>query len=373
MKNKKIGFALLGCGRIAQKHAELICNHVEEAELVAVCDVIPERAQKFATKYHTKAYSSLKEMIAGSDRDIDVVSVLTPSGYHARNVVDIVQYKKHVVVEKPMALTLDDAEVMIHACDAAGVRLFVVKQNRYNYPVTKLKEAVDAGRFGRIVMGSARVRWCRDQSYYDQDDWRGSWLLDGGVMSNQAAHHIDLLNWLVGDVVSVFAYTSRQLVDIEAEDTGVALIKYANGAIGTIEATTAARPKDLEASISILGESGSAEISGFAVNEMRTWQFVEELDTDKEVLEKYRENPPNVYGFGHLEYLKHVVHAMQNEGAAMVDGLEGLKSLRIINAIYESAESGREVNLRFSPKFARLGQRKRRRRTDPPVDENFFL
>ena len=170
-----------------------------------------------------------------------------------------------------------------------------------------------------------------------------------------------------------FAYTSRQLVDIEAEDTGVALIKYANGAIGTIEATTAARPKDLEASISILGETGSAEISGFAVNEMRTWQFVEALQSDKEVLEKYRENPPNVYGFGHLEYLRHVVDAMQNEGAAMVDGLEGLKSLRIINAIYESAESGREVNLRFLPKFARLGQRKRRRRTDPPVNEDFFL
>jgi predicted dehydrogenase len=206
-------------------------------------------------------------------------------------------------------------------------------------------------------MGTVRVRWCRTQEYYDQAPWRGTWALDGGVFSNQASHHIDLLLWCLGEPESVFAKTTTRLVNIEAEDTGVAVIRFRSGALGIIEATTATRPKDLEGSISILGEKGAVEISGFAVNQMRTWNFADELPDDKEVLEKYRENPPNVYGFGHLSYLNNVVATLRNNSGALIDGLEGRKSLELISAIYESVETGREVALRFRPEHCRLGLR----------------
>ena len=206
-------------------------------------------------------------------------------------------------------------------------------------------------------MGSVRVRWCREQKYYDQDEWRGTWALDGGVLANQASHHIDLLTWLMGDVESVFAYTATQLVDIEADDTAVAVLKFVNGALGVIEATTATRPKDLEGSISIMGETGTVEIGGFAVNEMKTWNFLEPLDSDSEVLEKYCENPPNVYGFGHARYLTDVVEAIKSGKGGVVDGFEGLHSLVLINAIYESMSTGREVVLNFSGNRSPLGKK----------------
>jgi predicted dehydrogenase len=260
------------------------------------------------------------------------------------------------VVEKPMALTLDDADAMIRSCDAQGIKLFVIKQNLFNVPVVKLREALDAGRFGRLVLGTVRVRWCRKQGYYDQDAWRGTWALDGGVLSNQASHHVDLLEWMMGAVESVFAKATTALVDIEAEDTAVVLLKFRSGALGVIEATTAARPRDLEGSISLLGEHGTVEISGFAVNEMRTWQFTSELPGDGDVLEKFSVNPPNVYGFGHQAYYEHVVACIVSDRQHLVDGLEGRKSLELISAIYESIETGREVPLRFAPRKCRLGQ-----------------
>jgi predicted dehydrogenase len=265
-------------------------------------------------------------------------------------------YGKHIVVEKPMALTLPDADAMIRACDAARVKLFVVKQNRYNLPVQKLRAAVEEGRFGKLVLATVRVRWCRTQAYYDQDPWRGTWAQDGGVFSNQASHHVDLLEWMVGEVESVFAKSATALVNIEAEDTGVVVVKFANGALGLIEATTATRPKDLEGSISILGERGSVEIGGFAVNQMKTWNFSDPRAEDEEVVREYRENPPNVYGFGHVRYLRHVVDCIVSGSPALVDGLEGRKSLELISAIYESIETGREVFLRFAPRHGRLGR-----------------
>jgi predicted dehydrogenase len=293
-----------------------------------------------------------------SKEDCDVVCILSESGRHAEHCIDVVErFGKHVVVEKPMALTLDDADRMIETCDRAGVRLFVVKQNRYNIPVAKLREAVEAGRFGKMVMGTVRVRWTRDQAYYDQDAWRGTWALDGGVFSNQASHHIDLLEWFMGDVESVFARSATQLVDIEAEDTGVALLKFQSGALGIVEATTATRPRDLEGSITIMGEGGTVEIGGFAVNEMKVWQFGDELPEDADVISTYRSNPPNCYGFGHREYLKEVVESINQQAPALVDGLEGRRSLELINAIYESIETGREVSLRFHAEHCRLGEK----------------
>ena len=227
-----------------------------------------------------------------------------------KSTITVAKYKKHVVVEKPMALSLTDASSMIYACQHYGVKLFVVKQNRYNLPVLKLRESVLEKRFGKLVLGTVRVRWCRPQTYYDQASWRGTWAMDGGVFTNQASHHIDLLQWMMGDVESVFAKSTTRLVNIEAEDTGVVVIKFTNGALGVIEATTATRPRDLEGSISILGEKGSVEIGGFAVNKMKTWDFVEPVITDEKVLDDYSSNPPDVYGFGHLLYLKDVTDSI---------------------------------------------------------------
>jgi len=256
-----------------------------------------------------------------------------------------------------MALTLADADRMIAACDGAGVRLFVVKQNRFNVPVVQARAALKAGRFGRLVLGTVRVRWCRDQSYYDHDAWRGTWALDGGVLANQASHHVDMLSWFMGDVESVHARGVTALVDIEAEDTAVATLKFRSGALGVIEATGCARPKDMEGSLSILGSGGAVEIAGFAVNRIRTWQFVEPSAGDAEVMEKFSVNPPNVYGFGHQAYYEHVVDCLANGATALVDGHHGKQSLELIMALYESIASGREVALPLQVERCPLGRR----------------
>ncbi len=350
-----MNFALVGCGRIAKRHSELLgSNQITGAKLVAVCDIVPIKAEKIAKQFDVPSYLDMHEMMQSVD--IDVVVVLTESGNHAKHVIELSRYGKHIVVEKPMALTLDDADAMIKACDNSGCKLFVVKQNRFNVPVVKTREALEAGRFGKLVLGTVRVRWCRHQSYYDQDHWRGTWALDGGVLANQASHHIDLLEWMMGEVESVFAMSSTALVDIETEDTAVVALRFKNGALGLIEATTATRPVDLEGSLSILGEMGSVEIGGFAVNEMKVWNLIDNINEDKYVIKKYSVNPPDVYGFGHKEYYHHVVDGIENQSQHLVDGLVGRRSLELITAIYESIETGKEVKLRFSPNKCRLGK-----------------
>jgi UDP-N-acetyl-2-amino-2-deoxyglucuronate dehydrogenase len=351
-----IGIALVGCGRIAKRHAELLGRaQISGAHLAAVCDVRPERAATFGNQYSVPHFVDMHDMMKATK--LDAVAVLTESGLHAEHVVSLATYRRHIIVEKPMALTLVDADRMIRACDDAGVRLFVVKQNRFNVPVVKTREALEAGRFGRLVLGTVRVRWCRPQSYYDQDAWRGTWALDGGVLANQASHHVDLLEWMMGDVDSVSAYGTTRLARIEAEDTAVVTLRFASGALGVIEATTATRPTDLEGSLSILGEGGTVEISGFAVNEMRTWKFATPRPDDAEVMSRYSVNPPSVYGFGHQAYYEHVVDCLRNDRRQLVDGLEGRRSLELITAIYESIETGRAVQMRFAPSRCRLGLR----------------
>jgi predicted dehydrogenase len=351
-----LNFALVGCGRIAKRHSELLGHkQIANARLAAVCDIVKSKAEAIGTQFGVPAYVDMHEMM--QKEKVDVVVVLTESGLHAEQVIALSRYRKHIVVEKPMALSLADADQMIAACDKAGVKLFVVKQNRLNVPVVKMREALEAGRFGKLVMGTVRVRWCRPQSYYDLDKWRGTWALDGGVLTNQASHHIDLLEWMMGDVDSVFAMSRTALVNVETEDTAVVVLRFASGALGVIEATTATRPKDLEGSISVLGEGGTVVIGGFAVNEMLTWNFVKQQPGDEEVLKKYSVNPPSVYGFGHQAYYEHVVSSILNNTAQLVDGLAGRKSLELISAIYESVETGREVSLRFKPSRCRLGQR----------------
>lgn len=346
-------FALIGCGRIAKKHAEALAE-LENAELVSVCDIDEKKAKYYGEKYNIPYYTDYNKML--ENENIDVVNILTPSGLHAKHTIDVVQkYQKHIVCEKPMALRLEDADEMIRVCDEYGVKLFIVKQNRYNLPVQKLRQAVEDGRFGKMVLGTVRVRWCRTQDYYDSDDWRGTWELDGGCLTNQASHHIDLLEWMMGQPVEVSAKIATRLADVEVEDTGIAIIRFANGALGVVEATTAARPKDLEGSISILGEKGTVEISGFAVNEMKTWSFTDSTPDDEKVLNDFKEMPPNVYGFGHKRYLEHVIDCIRNNKKALVDGLEGRKSLELISAIYEAAETGETVRLRFKPNKCKLG------------------
>jgi predicted dehydrogenase len=362
-ESNSLGFALVGCGRISQKHAQVLGKgQLPDARLAAVCDVRPERADALSKQYGVPGFTDMHEMMRQLGSSIDVVSILTESGNHAKHCVELAPYQKHILVEKPMALTLDSADAMIRACDLHGIKLFVVKQNRWNVAVQKARKALDEGRFGKLVMGSVRVRWCRDQAYYDQDAWRGTWALDGGVFANQASHHLDLLMWMLGEPASVFAKSRTALVDIEAEDTGVAVVTFRNGAIGLIEATTATRPKDLEGSLSILGEKGSVVIEGFAVNQMKTWNFVDARPEDENVVKEFNESPPNVYGFGHAAAIRHVVDSIQNGTPALVDGLEGRKSLELMSAIYESIETGREIDLRFRPSLCRLGVEESRAR-----------
>jgi UDP-N-acetyl-2-amino-2-deoxyglucuronate dehydrogenase len=350
----KLRFALVGCGNIARKHAHVLHNYLDSAEIGAFVDLDQSRASEFSEKYGAPWFTSVGEMMRQLGDSIDVISVLTPSGAHCKNVLDVVQYGRPIVVEKPLALRLEDADRMIEACDAHGVKLFVVHQNRYNLPIQKTREALEQGRFGKLVLGTVRLRWTRDQAYYDSESWRGTWAHDGGVFMNQAVHHIDMLTWFMGNVESVRSMATTRLVKIEAEDTGVAILRFNSGALGVLEATTATRPKDLEGSISLLGETGSVVIGGFFMNELVTWNFADKKPEDEFVFERYGKNPQD---FGHNlgAYLSGVITSIQSKKAALVDGLEGRKSLELITAIYESIETSTDVQLRFRPKKCRLG------------------
>tara|TARA_A100000164_G_scaffold173681_1_gene154233 strand:- start:1186 stop:2202 length:1017 start_codon:yes stop_codon:yes gene_type:complete len=335
----KVG--LIGCGRISKKHSTILGdNLVDGIGLVAVCDIVKQKANKVAKKYNVRAYQSMNEMV--QKEEIDLILVLTESGNHSKNVIELSKYGKDIIVEKPMALSSEDAESMLKACRLNGVKLFVVKQNRFNNAVAYLKEAIDNKRLGKLFLGTVRVRWSRDQNYYDQDSWRGTYEMDGGVISNQASHHLDLLQWLIGPIDTVFAKSKTALAKIEAEDTAVVILKFKNGALGLIEATTAVRPIDLEGSISILGSKGSVVIGGFAVNKVISWNIAGENNVSLEHLD---ENPKDVYGFGHIKFYKEIVKTLKNDKTSLVDGEEGIKTVKLINAIYESIKKNKEVSL----------------------------
>lgn len=336
--------ALVGCGRISHRHAELLASgRVPGAVLVAVCDLRPERAMQVGELFDVPWFTDMHEMMAVVSPNL--VSVLTESGNHARHVIELSGYGCPILVEKPMALKVSDADEMIEACRRNDIDLFVVKQNRFNLPVKKLKEAVDKGRLGSVFLGTVRVRWAREQDYYDQDSWRGTLRMDGGVLANQASHHLDLLEWMLGDPVSVSAMSIRASAKIEAYDTAVAVIRFKSGALGVVEATTATRPKDLEGSLSILGSQGSVVIGGFSVNRMDTWNLVDEPQDNPKNLERLSENPPDVYGFGHESYYAHVIEALNRETIPLVDGTEGRKSVLLLSAINEAISSHKEISL----------------------------
>ena len=338
---RDVRIALVGCGRISGNHFDAF-RKIDGLQLVGVCDSVAERARAAAEANGVPAFTSYEEMLHAVA--CDAVAICTPSGLHPQHGVMAAKLGKHVITEKPMAISLAAADELVQACDAAGVHLFVVKQNRLNAPIQLLKRAIDKGRFGRIYLANTTVRWTRPQEYYDQAPWRGTWEFDGGAFMNQASHYVDLIQWLVGPVESVMAKTATLARRIEAEDTGIAVLKFRNGALGTIEVTMLTYPRNLEGSITILGEKGSAKISGTAVNRVETWQFADYDDDDK-LIETATTNPPNVYGFGHEAYYRNVLRVLRGEATPDTDGRAGRKSLELILGIYESAKTGNDVPL----------------------------
>ena len=339
---RKIRFALVGCGRIAKNHFGALDKHKDRVELVGICDTDPAALASATAATKATAYANLDDLLAKSNSDIVVLT--TPSGLHPEQTIHIAGAGKHVMTEKPMATRWDDGKRMVQACDAAGVRLFVVKQNRRNATLQLLKRAASKGRFGRIYMVNINVFWTRPQAYYDSAKWRGTWEFDGGAFMNQASHYIDLLDWIVGPIESVQAYTATLERNIEVEDTGVANIRWRTGAMGSVNVTMLTYPKNLEGSITIIGEKGTVKIGGVAVNEIQHWEFAEP-DPDDEKVKEASYTTTSVYGFGHPLYYDNVINVLQGHAEPETDGREGLRSLEVLMAIYRSARDGHRVPL----------------------------
>jgi len=340
---RPIRFGLVGCGRISANHIAAIAAHAGRAELVAVCDVSPEPLQATAAATGATPFTSLEALLA-HEPAVDAVILATPSGLHAAQAIACAAAGRHVVTEKPMATRWQDGKAMVAACDTAGVHLFVVKQNRRNPTLQLVKRAMQQGRFGRVYMVNVNVFWSRPQSYYDSAPWRGTWEFDGGAFMNQASHYVDLLDWLVGPVESVQAYTATLARRIEVEDTGVLSIRWRNGALGSMSVTMLTYPKNLEGSITILGEKGTVRLGGVAVNRIDHWEFADSAPDDA-LVEQASYDTTSVYGFGHPLYYDNVLSALCGEAEPDTDGREGLHSLELLIATYLSARDGTRVAL----------------------------
>ena len=341
-KHRKIRIAIVGCGRISKNHFGAIEKHTDDLELVAVCESDPVVLSEHTKQYNVPGYQKLEEML--QKEQLDLVAICSPSGLHPEQTIMAAQHGVHVMTEKPMATRMQDGERMVKACDNAGVRLFVVKQNRRNSTLQLLKRAVDEKRFGRIYMVHLNVFWTRPQEYYDMARWRGTWELDGGAFMNQASHYVDLIDWLIGPVDSVQAMMGTLARDIEVEDTGVLNIRWRNGAMGSMSVTMLTYPKNYEGSITILGEKGTVRVGGVAVNDIQDWQFDEPKDYDKEIQNANYETT-SVYGFGHPLYYKNVIDVLRGEAEPETDGREGLKTLEVLIASYLSARDGKTISL----------------------------
>ncbi len=340
--HRPLEFALVGCGRISVNHIEALARQAGRAKLVAVCDTQPAALERAVQATGAKGFASLDALLAGCDAD--VIALATPSGLHPQQAIRCAQAGRHVVSEKPMATKWDEGQAMVRACRDAGVKLFVVKQNRLNATLQRLKSAIDARRFGRIHLVTVNVFWTRPQSYYDAAPWRGRWDLDGGAFMNQASHYVDMVDWLVGPVDNVHAYTATQLRDIEAEDSGVMSLRLRGGGLASINVTMLTHGKNLEGSITVLGERGTVRVGGVAVNRIEHWEFAEPLPEDVQAMDASYA-PTSVYGFGHPLYYANVVDTLRGEARAEVDGYEGLRSLEVIIAAYRSARDGVRVGL----------------------------
>lgn len=339
---RKIRFALVGCGRIAQNHFAAIQTHADRCELVDVCDIDPTALAAAVEKTGAHGHDRLADLLERTTADCVILT--TPSGLHPAQAIEVAVAGRHVITEKPMATRWKDGRAMVDACDKAGVRLFVVKQNRRNATLQLLKRAVEQKRFGQIYSVAINVFWTRPQAYYDSAKWRGTWEFDGGAFMNQASHYIDLLDWLIGPVESVMAYTDTLARDIEVEDSGVAAIRWRSGAMGTLNVTMLTYPKNLEGSITILGEKGTVRVGGMAVNEIQHWEFDDKRPEDETIREASYATT-SVYGFGHPLYYDNVIQTLRGEAEPETDGREGLKSLELLIGMYLSARDGRRVAL----------------------------
>ena len=342
-----MNYGLIGCGRISPNHIEAAKEN--RMNIIALCDVSKEKIEKIIEKHNlpssVKKYTDYIEMLEGDK--LDLVAIATESGNHAKIALDCIDKGVHLIIEKPIALSLTDADEIIEAAEKKGVKVSACHQNRFNKSIKKIREALEAGRFGKLLHGTAHVRWNRGEEYYKQAPWRGTWEQDGGALMNQCIHNIDLLRWMLGDeIVEVIGMTDRLCHDyIEAEDLGLALVRFANGSYGVIEGTTNTYPNNLEETLYIFGEKGTVKAGGKSVNIIEEWRFEDNLDKPKEVKEKYQENPPSVYGFGHIPLYKDVKQAIEEGRPVYVDAYAGKRALELVLAIYESSLTGKSVKL----------------------------
>jgi predicted dehydrogenase len=339
-----LNFAIIGCGRIAPRHAQALqtLEASQHLKLVAGCDIIESRVSHFAQTFACAAYNDYHALL--ENPDIHVVNICVPSGLHAKIGIDAAKAGKHVLVEKPIALSLADADALIETCEQAGVVLGVVLQNRFNPPMRDLRALVDSGLLGRLMLGNATVRWYRPQEYYE-DEWHGTWAMDGGALMNQSIHHIDALQWLMGDVESVFAYAGTLGHRMEAEDVGVAVLRFRNGGLGSIEGSTVTWPENLEGSVALFGERGSVKVGGTALNRKVFWKVEGQLEHEREMLMRETVDPPSVYGYSHREQIIEMAAAVREGRQPTTSGPEARRSLALVCAIYESVRTRREVTL----------------------------
>jgi predicted dehydrogenase len=349
-----VRIGLLGCGRVSRRYLEVFRDELADvAKVVAVADLIGQRTEPFARELGAGVVEGLDGLARAQP---NLVCVLTESGNHAAHALALVERGINVVIEKPVTLVPGDAERLAAAARKHGVICAVVKQNRYNPAMRFLRQAVDAGRFGTMVTAGVRVHWCREQDYYD-DPWHGRWAMDGGVLAQQAIHHLDALQWLAGPIEAVCAHGKAVLNRLEAEDTAVAAVRFASGALGTIEATTSARPRDFEASLHLVGASALAKVGGRALNRIETWAPVAPTAEDAGVPDLHSQEVPTSYGLGHGPYLREVIEAFRAGRTDVPVGVEeGLKALRFVHALYASMEAGGWVKLADRPLSRRLGR-----------------
>jgi len=358
LRGKGIGsmytIALIGCGRISFKHIEGFIDNADKLQLTAVCDPVKKRAEEKINEYQKKipnaniaVYEDYREMLAKQKPDI--VTIATESGKHCEITVACLESGCHVICEKPMALSVKDADKMIASAKKNKRKLAVCFQNRFNAPVQKLRTALEAGRFGKILHGMVQIRWNRNEAYYAEAPWRGTWEQDGGTLMNQCTHGIDLLQWMMGeDAVRVQAQTRRFLRPIEAEDFGAAIVEFKNGAVGIIEGSADIFPKNINETLSVFGEKGSVVIGGLAVNKLETWRFADAEkigDIEEKVLNPNEKDPLTVYGFGHSALFKDFIEAIEQDREPLISGESGKKALEIILAIYKSQKTGKPVDL----------------------------
>lgn len=339
---RKIRAAIIGCGRIANNHINAIEHHTADIELVAVCDTYAENRLQYSEKYQVPGFETIEDLV--KNIACDLVIICTPSGLHSHQTIVAARAKKHVMTEKPMATRWKDGLRMVQACDEAGVYLFVIKQNRLNPTLQLLKKAIDDQRFGRINMVHINVFWQRPQDYYNSARWRGTWEMDGGALMNQASHYVDLLEWLVGPIADVQAMIATLGRNIEVEDSAVMNVRWRNGALGSMAVSMLAYPRNLEGSITILGDTGSVRIGGVAVNDIQIWDFSESRDYDRHLTE-ISYNTTSVYGFGHPLYYQNIIDVLRGKAEPETDGREGLKSLELIIAAYKSARDRSTISL----------------------------